>query len=102
MSHSKFQPSKNFLPTTFGKDPVHIAFADICNKCDKKSDYRKYVNNIRRFRKLVHSISTTKFDTEVGIILLKTFTVNKHDDKIVSHYNNIIKIIYREYLIKRN
>lgn len=101
MSHSKFQPSKNFSPTTFGKDSVHIAFADICNKCEKKSDYKKYVNNIHRFRKLIHSISTTKFDKDVGLILLKTFTVNEHNNTIVSHYNNIIKIIYNENLINK-
>jgi hypothetical protein len=101
MSKSKFQPSKNFLPTTFGKEPSCLAFAEICNNCETKAEYKTYVNNIHKFTKYINSIKFTEFGNILAERLLNDFIVSDNNRPIATHYNNIIKTRFRKIILNK-
>ena len=101
MSKSKFQPSKNFLPTTFDKDTSCLAFAEICNNCETKFEYRTHVNNIHKFTKYIKSIKHTEFGNIIAEKLLNNFKVDDDIQPINSHYNNIIKARFRKIILNK-
>lgn len=94
--------SKKFLPTTFGNDPACISFADICNKCESKFEYSKYVSRINKFTEMMKSIKNNKFKIEIAEILLQKFIIDNHTEPIITHYNNIIKAKFRRIILNKN
>jgi hypothetical protein len=101
MSKSKFQPSKNFSPTTFGNEPVFAKFSEICNECDEKSQYRKYVNKFHWLNKLLKSIKDMEHSVIIGRVILKNSLYPNSEGIVASHYNNIATATFNKIILNK-